>query len=178
MPPSSPPASITEDTVLAKVYANDDSLLSRLKTRPEFRKSGGLVKMNSGGVDRRTLILDAEWASPEDSEPSEDEGEDEEMLDFYGNDGDDEDEDEEDEEESGDEEDDEEPGDEEESEVETPHPSSNRKRPAEPLKGLAAPPKKRVAFDLKKPVKSVNLPSKRTLPSLKVKKPTLASKRR
>jgi hypothetical protein len=137
--------------------------------------------MNSGEIDKRTLILDAQWASPEDSEPSEDEGEDEEILDFYGNDGDDEDDEEDEEEESEDEDDeegDEEQGDEDESEVETLHPPSKRKRPAEPLKGSTSPPKKRVAFDLKKTVKGVNLPSKRTPPNLKVKKPILASKRR
>jgi nuclear GTP-binding protein len=185
LPPSSPSASSAADTPFAKA-AKDDGVLSRLRTRSELRKSGGLVKMNSGEICKRALILDAEWTSPEDSEPSGDEDEDEEMLDFYGNDGDDEDEDEdrdeeedEDEEESDDEGDDEdEQEDEDESEVELPPLPSKRKRPVEPPKEPTAPPKKRVAFDLQKPAKGVGLRSKHTLPNPGIKKPTLISKKR
>lgn len=134
-------------------------MLSQIKTRSEFRKSGGLVKINSGEINRRTLILDAEWASPEDSEPSEGEGEGEEIVDFCGNDGDDEDEEEDEDEESDDkrdqESDDEEQED--ESEDELPLPPSTRKRPGEPLKGTTAPPKKRVTFDLQDSAKVAGL---------------------
>ena len=136
--------------------------------------------MNSGEIDRRTLVLDAEWNSPEDSEPSEDEDEDEEMIDFYGNDGDDEDE-EEDEEESDNgegEEDDEGEQEEDEPEIEPSPPPPKRKRPAEPSKGSIAPPKKRVAFDLQKPAKVGGLPSKFTPPRSNLKKSTLVPKKR
>ena len=152
-------------------------MLSRLKTRPEFRKSRGLVRMTSGEIDKRTLVLDVEWTSPEDSEPSGDEGsEDEGMLDFYGNDGDDEDE-EEDEEESEDE-DDEEQDDEDESEIELPPPPAKRKRLAEPSNVSAAPPKKRVTFDLQKPAKGAGLPSKLAPPKSSLKKLALSSRKR
>jgi nuclear GTP-binding protein len=184
LPPSDSPSTFdTSDTARTKAYGQDDGVLSRLKTRSEFRKSGGLVKMNSGEIDKRTLVLDAEWASPEDSEPSEDEDGDEEIVDFYGNDGDDEEEDEEDddddedEDENGDEEGDEEEG-EEESETELPPPPPKRKRAAEPSKGSAAPPKKKVAFDLQKPAKGAG-PSPRSAPlRSNLKKPTFVSKRR
>jgi hypothetical protein len=140
--------------------------------------------MNSGDICKRTLVLDTEWISPEDSEPSEDEDEDDAMLDFHGSDGDDEDgvgddnedEDEDEEEESEDEGDDED--EQEESEVEPPPLPSKRKRPAEPSRGPKAPPKKRVAFDLQKPVRGVGLPSKPTPPKPDIKSPTLVSKKR
>ena len=153
-------------------------MLSRLKTRPEFRKSRGLVRMNSGEIDKRTLVLDVEWTSPEDSELSGDEDdEDEGILDFHGNDGDDEDEDEdEDEEESDDEE--EEDEDEDESEVELPPLPGKRKRPAEPSTGPAAPPKKRVTFDLRKPTQGGGPPSGSTLPNPGLKTATLTSRKR
>ena len=128
--------------------------------------------MNSGEIDGRTLILDAEWASPEDSEPSEGEDEDEEMVDFYGNDGDDEDE-EEGEDEESDEEGDQESDDEEredESEDELPLPPPTRKRPGEPLKGTAVPPKKRVAFDLQESAKVAGLPQRSAPPKSNLKK--------
>ena len=164
-------------------------MLSRLRTRSELRKAGGLVKMNSGEICKRTLVLDAEWTSPEDSEPSGNEDEDEETLDFYGNDGDDEDgdedgdeegdEEEEEEEESDDEGDDEdEQEDEEESELELPPLPSKRKRPTEPSKEPTAPSKKRVAFDLQKPAKGIGLRSKHAPPNPGSKKPTLISKKR
>lgn len=180
LPPSSTtaPNSNTADTALTKVYAKDESILSRLKTRSEFRKSVGLVKMTSGEIDKRTLIFDVEWVSPEDSEPSEDnEDEDEEMLDFYGNDGDDEEEEEEDgdEEKSKDGGDDGEDEDEDESEIEPPPLPSKRKRPAEPLRSPTAPQKKRVAFDLQKLAKGAGPPPKHTPPN--PKKPILASKK-
>ena len=47
-----------------------------------------VVKVNSGEIDKHTLILDVEWASPGSSEPREDDNEDKEMHNFYGNDGD------------------------------------------------------------------------------------------
>ena len=132
--------------------------------------------MNCGETDNnRTLILDAEWASPEDSEPSGDEG-DEEILDFYGNDGDDEDEEEEDEE--NEEDDDQEEEEEDESEIELPPPPFKRKRPAVPPKESVTPPKKRVAFNLQKPVKGAGLPSESAPPKSNLKKPTLVSKKR
>lgn len=179
LPPSSPPTSNTTDTTLSGVHAKDDAVLSKLRTRTEFRRSGGLVKMNSGGICERTLILDAEWVSPEDSEPSGDEDEDEEMLDFHGNDGDDEDdddEDEEDEEEDGDGDGDED-DDEEESEVELPPLPSKRKRPSEPPKGSSIP-KKRVTFDLQKPARGIKLPSKHAPLNQNIKKSIVALQKR
>jgi len=136
--------------------------------------------MNSGEIDKRTLILDIEWDSPEDSELGEAEDEDEERLDFYGNDGDDEDEDEDEDEENDDEdgEDNDEEQEESESEIELSPPPSKRKRPAEPLKASAAPPKKRVVFDLQKPAKVVGLPSRSAPPKLNLKKPALVTKKR
>ena len=160
LPPSPPPAVNTTDTTLTEIYAMDDSVLSQLKTRSEFRKSSGLVKMNPGEINKRTLILDAEWASPEDSEPSEDDDEDEKMIDFYGNDGDDED-DEDSEDGSEDEEDEEEREDDEEYESEPLVPLPlKRKHPVESSKGPGVPPKKRVAFNMQKSVKGGRLPSK------------------
>ena len=136
--------------------------------------------MNPGEIDKRTLILDAEWDSPEDSEPSEDEDEDEVRLDFYGDDGDDEDE--EDDEgggsDNGQGEDNDEEQEESESEIEFSPPPSKRKRSAEPLKGSAAPQKKRVVFDLQKPAKVVGLPSKSVPPKSNLKRPALVSKKR
>jgi nuclear GTP-binding protein len=163
LPPSSPSVLNIDGGVLAKVYSKDDSVLSQLKTRSEFRRAGGLVRMNSGEINQRNLVLDAEWASPEDSEPSEDGDGDGEMIDFCGNEGDEEDgedggdetsEDEEDEEDGEEQEDDD------ESEIEPPPLPSKRKRPAEPSKGLTAPPKKKVTFDLPKSAKGAGFPSK------------------
>lgn len=94
------------------------------------------------------------------------------MLDFYGNDSGEEDEDED---EDGD--DREDRGGEEEPEVEPPPLPLKRKRPAEPSKGPTAPPKRRVAFDLQKPAKSIGLPSKHTPPNPSIKKSALASKK-
>ena len=169
-----PPTSSPADTAFAK----DDGVFLRLGTRSKLRKSGGLIRMNSGEICKRTLILDAEWTSPEDSGPSGDEDEVEELLDFYGNDGDDEDEDgdegeDEDEEESEDEGGDKDKQeDEEEPDIEPPPLPSKRKRPAEP-----SAPKKRVAFDLQKSVKNTRLQSKHALPNPGIKKPTLISKK-
>ena len=136
--------------------------------------------MNSGEIDKRTLILDAEWDSPENSEPSEGEDEDEEMLDFYGDDGDDEDEEEDEDEESNDEEgeDSDEEQEEDESEIDLSPPLSKRKRPAEPPKGSAVPPKKRVVFDLRKPTKVAGLPPRSPPPKSNLKKPTVIPKKR
>lgn len=156
-------------------------MLSRLKTRSEFRKSGGLVKMNSGEIDKRTLILDTEWDSPEDLEPSEseDEGEDEDRLDFYDDDGDDEDEGDEDEESDDEEgEDNDEEQEESESENEPSPPPPKRKRSADLLKESAAPPKKRVVFGLQKPAKVVGRSSGSAPPKSNFKKPTLVPKKR
>jgi len=135
--------------------------------------------MNSGEIDKRTLILDVEWTSPEDSEPSGDEDdEDEGMLDFHGNDGDDEDEEEDgDEEESEDEEEDE-GEDEDESEVELPPPPTKRKRPTESSMGSTAPPKKRVTFDLQQPTKGAGLLSRSAPPSSARGELTLTSRKR
>lgn len=156
-------------------------MLSRLKTRSEFRKSGGLVKMNSGEIDKRTLILDTEWDSPEDSEPSgsEDEGEGEDRIDFYGDDGDDEDEGDEDEESDNEEgEDNDEEQEESESENGLSPPPPKRKRSADPLKESVAPPKKRVVFDLQKPAKVVGRSSGSAPSKSNLKKPTLVPKKR
>jgi len=135
--------------------------------------------MNAGRICERTLILDAEWVSPEDSEPSGDEDEDEEMLDFYGNDGDDEDEDEgeEDEEEEGSDGDGDEDDDEEESEEELPPLPSKRKRPSEPPNGPSIP-KKKVTFDLRTPARGIKLPSKHAPLNQNTKKPTIAHQKR
>ena len=128
--------------------------------------------MNSGEIDRRTLILDVEWTSPEDSEPSGDEDEkDEGMIDFHGNDGDDEDEEEEDESED-------EVEDEDESEVELPPPPVKRKRPKESSMGSATPPKKRVTFDLQRPTKGAGLSSGSTLSNSGLKTAMLTSRKR
>ena len=125
--------------------------------------------MNSGEINKRTLILDAEWISPEDSESSGAEDENEEMLDFYGNDGDDEDGDEESE--DGEEEDDEEDmEDEGESEIKLPPLPPKRKRLMEPSKDTVPPPKKRVTFDLQKPAGGVGPLSKHAPPKLASKK--------
>ena len=95
--------------------------------------------MNPGEIDKRTLVLDAGWASPEDLDPSEDEDEDEGMLDFYGNgsgnENGEEDEDEESDDEEG-EDNGEEQG-EDESEIEPLPPPCKHKRPMEPLKESA-----------------------------------------
>ena len=105
-------------------FAKDGGVLLRLRARPELRKPGDLVKMNSGEVCKCTLVLDAEWTSPEDSEPSGDEDEDRDEV---------KDEDEEESRDEGDDEDEEE--DEEESELEPPPLPFKCKRPEEPSVG-------------------------------------------
>lgn len=137
-------------TAFSELYTTADSdVLSRVRTKKEMRKEGGLVKMASGTVDGRELELEKVWIGLEaDSEDEEDEEEDDPMAV-------DEDElDEEMEAPSGEEDsmsdDVDEDEEEEANEEPTPPPSpklSKRKRPSAPSK--SSPPSKKVAFSNK-----------------------------
>ena len=150
--PSNPPPSsnASTDQSLAEAYAKDASILSKLLTRKELRKAGRLVRLRTGDVNTRKVMIDAGYfVSPSDDgiEADEDGGAfddvDEEVgLDEEGGDeeGGSDDEKEEEEEEDVDEEE----GDEEEvDELESPPPRSKRKRA---LTKAPARPAKRVAF--------------------------------
>ncbi|KAL1744619.1 hypothetical protein HDZ31DRAFT_82542 [Schizophyllum fasciatum] len=137
----------------------DEGVLSRLPTRKEMRRAGGLVKLTPGAVDARAVELDAPWVrgaerAAADSDDEDGEGD----VDMEGAEEDDEEDelDEEDEEGDDDEDDSEEDEEEEEEEQSLPTRSSKRKRAAGD-KALPAPPAKKAA-----PVKSALKATKTT----------------
>ena len=147
---------------IIQLYANDEAILSTVKTRKERRKQGGLVKFAYGSIDPRRLAVEEPWNGLEQSDDEEEEVDDEGM-DVDGEDVDvDEDEDEENEdEENEDEEEDEkesdaetedsQEGEEEEDadqddEIELPRLSHKQKRKRGPERSMPSPPAKKVAF--------------------------------
>ncbi|RDX52992.1 hypothetical protein OH76DRAFT_1399571 [Lentinus brumalis] len=144
-PPSSAPSE--PDASLAEVYAKDSTVLSKLSTRKELRKAGGIVKLRPAEVDTRKAVLDASYFISSDDEGMEADEEDAATVDDLDEVGmlDDEsegdyvsDEDEEEDEDNDEDEDDEE----EEEDVASP-PRGKRKRA---LAKAPARPAKRVAF--------------------------------
>ncbi|KAL1684850.1 P-loop containing nucleoside triphosphate hydrolase protein [Schizophyllum commune] len=135
-----------------------EAILSRLPTRKELRRAGGLVKLTPGAVDERAVELDAPWvrgAEPRagwDSDDDEEDGD----VDMEGED-DDEEEDEDEEDEAEDEDEDNE--DEEEEEDLPSPPPSKRKRGAANDQSLPPPPAKKVAFAAKTKVHTDSLDS-------------------
>ncbi|KAL1732837.1 hypothetical protein EV714DRAFT_282387 [Schizophyllum commune] len=147
-----------------------EAILSRLPTRKELRRAGGLVKLTPGAVDERAVELDAPWvrgAEPRVGVDSDDEDVDVDMEEEDEEDSEEDDEDEDDEEDE--EEDDE---DQEEEDLPTP-PPSKRKRGASNDKSLPPPPAKKVAFAAK--TKSV-LKTTKTTKEVKVAKDDKAVK--
>ncbi|RPD62065.1 hypothetical protein L226DRAFT_508977 [Lentinus tigrinus ALCF2SS1-7] len=140
------------DSSLAAIYAKDDAVLSKLSTRKELRKAGGLVKLRPADVDARKAVLDASYFISSDDEGMEADEEDAGTVDDMDEVGmvDEEsegdyisDEDEgSDEDEEEDEDDEEEEDEEEEDELASP-PRGKRKRA---LAKAPARPAKRVAF--------------------------------
>ncbi|KAF5388105.1 hypothetical protein D9615_000031 [Tricholomella constricta] len=142
-PPKTPvaAASPTKNIALKKLYEADEAILELVAPRKELRKSAGLVRLVSGEIDSRQVVLDEPYLEMDESD-EEDEEADGIEVDELTEDKDDEDEDEnEDEDQEGDDVEEEE---EEEEEV-APPPSKKhkRKRTNEPA---AAPPSKKVAF--------------------------------
>ncbi|KAI8984977.1 hypothetical protein BD414DRAFT_417885 [Trametes punicea] len=162
MPPSAPslePSAISNldsDSALTEVYAKDQSVLSKLSTRKELRKAGGLVKLRPGTIESRRTMLDESYLASSDEEGNEGDEEEgaalddtddldldeEQSIDSYASEDDEEDENEENDDNEEDEDEDEDV-DEVESEPPSP-PSGKRKRAA--AKAAPARPAKKVAF--------------------------------
>lgn len=136
-PSSSADASATTETAFGEIYAKDEVVLSRLASRKELRKAGGLVKLRAGAIDTRKPTLDESYSTGSDSDADEEDGSDLDELD-------DDDVDEEDIDEEDDDEDDDE-DEEDEEEEEAPSPRGKRKRSATKAAAPARPAKK-VAF--------------------------------
>jgi hypothetical protein len=61
--PASPATSDSQsDPEFAELYAKDIQVLSSLKNYKEMNKAGGLVKLATGRVDPRGVLLDATWS--------------------------------------------------------------------------------------------------------------------
>ena len=154
---------------LTQFYANDEAILSTIKTRKEKRKQGGIVKFAYGSIDPRKVAVEEPWNGLEqnDDEESNDDHDDNEVddegMDIDGDDedGDDEDEENEDEEEEEDkeeasdaqegEEDDEEDdkdADQDDEIIELPRLSHNQKRKRGPERSIPSPPTKKVSFSV------------------------------
>ncbi|KAI0352721.1 P-loop containing nucleoside triphosphate hydrolase protein [Trametes cingulata] len=86
LPPSSPsqtdsaPAA-PSDTALSEIYSKDQTILSRLSTRKELRKAGGLVKLRPGAIEERKTTLDTSYFVSSDDEGVEGDEEDGSALD-------------------------------------------------------------------------------------------------
>ncbi|KAI0722001.1 P-loop containing nucleoside triphosphate hydrolase protein [Cerioporus squamosus] len=66
--PSPAPSDSEPESSLAEVYAKDSEVLSKLSTRKELRKAGGLVKLRTVDVDTRKAVLDASYFISSDDE--------------------------------------------------------------------------------------------------------------
>ncbi|KAI9063457.1 P-loop containing nucleoside triphosphate hydrolase protein [Trametes sanguinea] len=143
--PSTSPSSDSaapSDSALSSVYSHDQDVLSKLTTRKELRKAGGLVKLRPGAIDsRRTLLEEPYFVDSEDEgvEGDEEEGaalddsdddelDEEEDVDSYASDEDEEDEDGEDEEDDD------------------PSPPSGKRKRAATKTAAPSRPAKKVAF--------------------------------
>ena len=145
---------------ITQLYANDEAILSVIKTRKERRKQGGLVKFKCGSIDPRKAAVEQPWNGLEQN--SDDEGGDEaDDDDDEGMDVDREEEEEEEEGEEGEEEasdaemEDSQEGeenaenvdeDDDESEIEQPRLSRKQKRKRGSEKSMPLPPAKKTAF--------------------------------
>ncbi|KAI0366432.1 P-loop containing nucleoside triphosphate hydrolase protein [Pilatotrama ljubarskyi] len=69
------------DTDLTEIYSKDQVILSRLPTRKELRKAGGLVKLRPGAIDDRKTTLDASYFVNSDDEGNDGDEEDGPALD-------------------------------------------------------------------------------------------------
>ncbi|KAI0643674.1 P-loop containing nucleoside triphosphate hydrolase protein [Trametes meyenii] len=76
MPSASLPDPVSSDPALSEIYSTDQTVLSKLSTRKELRKAGGLIKLRPGAVDTRKAVLDASYFLG--SEDEGDEGDEEE----------------------------------------------------------------------------------------------------
>jgi len=177
---TSPPKSSTttaaqsKDMALKKLYEADEAILDSVMPRKELRKSTGLVKLTSGEIDSRMVILEEPWLKEDEVGSVEDEdredGEmevDESVSDEEENDDDIDDDADEEEGEEGEEKEEKE----EEKEEDMPPPSSKkhkRKRTNEPS---TAPPTKKVAF-APDPRSSKRAGIARSLKGMKPEKPT------
>ncbi|KAI0751234.1 hypothetical protein C8Q80DRAFT_1097952 [Daedaleopsis nitida] len=65
---NSPPSQTSSDSSLADIYAKDANVLSRLSTRKELRKAGGLVKLRPCDTDTRKVVLDGSYFISSDDE--------------------------------------------------------------------------------------------------------------
>ncbi|EJF63073.1 hypothetical protein DICSQDRAFT_83967 [Dichomitus squalens LYAD-421 SS1] len=146
----SPDSAPQAEKSLEDAYAKDESVLSKLATRKELRKAGGLVKLRAGEVDTRRVVLDAGYfvsSSDDGMDGDEEDGGAVDDADEVGLEGEESDEGDyvSDEVEDSDEEDDEDEEDEDEGvdELESPPPRGKRKRI---LSKAPARPAKRVAF--------------------------------
>ncbi|KAH0587093.1 hypothetical protein H2248_005911 [Termitomyces sp. 'cryptogamus'] len=125
----------TQDTVFEKLYGSDSTILETVISRKQLRKSVGLVKISSGEVDSRKVVLRDSWLEESDSE-----GDDEEDNDA-GFDGDD-DSSQEEADQNGDDGDGSNNGDDHEAAL--PLPKKQKRKQTDEL--LVAPPSKKVAF--------------------------------
>ena len=150
---------------IIQLYANDEAILSSIKTRKERRKQGGLVKFAYGSIDPRRVAVEEPWNGLEQSDDEEEEVDDEGM-DVDGEDVDVDVDEEDEDEENEDEENEDEEEDEKESDVETedsregeededadqddeieiPRLSHKQKRKRGPERSMPSPPAKKVAF--------------------------------
>ncbi|KAL1681245.1 P-loop containing nucleoside triphosphate hydrolase protein [Schizophyllum commune] len=131
-----------------------EAILSRLPTRKELRRAGGLVKLTPGTVDERSVELDAPWVRGAEPRVGADSDEEDGDVDMEGEeDEDDEGSEVDDDEDEDEEEEDDEEDEEEEEDLPVP-PPSKRKRGAANDKSLPPPPAKKVAFAAKTKVAS------------------------
>lgn len=65
----------TQHSIFEKLYASDAIILEHVLSRKELRKFVGLVKISSGEVDPRKVVLQDHWLKESNSERSNEEGE-------------------------------------------------------------------------------------------------------
>jgi nuclear GTP-binding protein len=152
---------------ITQLYANDEAILSTIRTRKERRKQGGLVKFTYGSIDSRKVAVEELWSGLEQNDDEESHDDDDEVDDegmhVDGEDEDEENEDEEDEEEDekeseaekegsseGDDDDDSEDADQDD-EIELPRLSHKQKRKRGPERSMPSPPAKKVSFGVMPP---------------------------
>jgi nuclear GTP-binding protein len=152
---------------ITQLYANDEAILSTIRTRKERRKQGGIVKFAYGSIDSRKVAVEEIWNGLEQNDDEESDDDDDEVddggMDVDGEDEDEENEDEEDEEEDekesvaeaeesseGEEDDDSEDADQDD-EIELPRLSHKQKRKRGPERSMPSPPAKKVSFGVMPP---------------------------
>lgn len=132
-----PPAADANAKIAEGRYEDDEEILRAAPLRKEMRKGRGIVRLVSGTVETREVVLDAPWEEEEES----DEDEDEDEGGVIGED---------DDEEIGSDEDVEPSEDEEEADEEEdsppPPPTKNKRKRQEKSTPTPAPASKKVAF--------------------------------